>query len=134
MTGAVQFLSAGYWLRQYHKPGVARSARDGGEVAVYGSDSLVNQKSSRLVRIGWDLPRGWVNAGMGALVIGIVLYYARSVIQVSFGPIGTSIIGWILFIDGISFVTSLFAQNMGLKGYVRLPPSPGSQPGETRQR
>lgn len=132
--GAVQFLSAGYWLRQYHKTGVARSARDGGEVVVYGGDSLVNQKTSRPVRIGWDLPKGWVNAGLVGLVIGIVLYYSRSLLQVSFGPISTSIIGWILFIDGISFVTSLFAQNMGLKGYVRLPPSPGSQPGGTPQR
>lgn len=131
--GAVQFLSAGYWLRQYHKTGVARSARDGGEVAVYGRDSLVNVKSSRLVRIGWDLPKNWVNAGLVAFVIGIVLTYSRSVFQVGFGPVSTSLIGWILFIDGISFATTLFAQSMGMKGYVRLPPAAGSdgrgQPG-----
>ena len=136
--GAVQFLSAGYWVRQYHKTGMARSARDGGEVVVYGSDSLVNLKSSRLVRIGWDLPRSWINAGLVALVIGGVLFYSRILTQVSIGPFSMATIGLILFIDGLSFGTTLFAQSMGMKGYVRLPPSAGSddtaQPGTLLQR
>ena len=123
--GGVQFLSAGYWLRQYHKTGIARSARDGGEVVVYGNDSLVNLKSSKPVRIGWDLPRSWINAGLVALVIGAVLFYSRSLTQVSIGPVSTTSIGLILFIDGISFVSTLFAQSRSMKGYVRLPPQAG---------
>ena len=123
--GALQFLSAGYWLRQYHKTGVARSARDGGEVVVYGIDSLVNVKSSKLVRIGWDLPRSWIIAGLVALATGFVLLNLGSLIQLSIGPVRIVSIGWILLIDGISFITILFAQSVGLKGYVRLPPREG---------
>ncbi len=123
--GGVQLLSAGYWLRQYHKSGIAISGRDGGEVAVYGSDSLVSQKSSKLVRIGYDLPSSWVKAGMVALVVGIVLFYSRGLVQASFGIISTSSIGWLLFIDGLSFVGTIFAQSMYMKGYVRLPPNTG---------
>jgi len=123
--GGVQFLSAGYWLRQYHTSGTAISGRDGGEVAVYGSDSLVSQKSSRLVRIGYDLPSSWVKAGLVALVFGIVLVYARYLVQASFGIISTAGIGWVLFIDGISFAGTVFAQSMYMKGYVRLPPPTG---------
>ena len=121
--GALQFLSAGYWLRQYHKTGVARSARDGGEVLVYGNDSLVNVKSSKLVRIGWDLPRSWTIAGLVALAIGAALYNSGNLVQVSISPVSTARIGWILFIDGLSFITILFAQSTGLKGNVRLQPS-----------
>jgi hypothetical protein len=123
--GGVQFLSAGYWLRQYHKSGVARSGIDGGDVVVYGNKSLVNQKSSRLVRIGYDIPRSWIKAGAVALVVGIVLYYSRYLVQASFGFISAASIGWILLIDGISLVGSLFAQRMYMQGYVRLPPSAG---------
>ena len=121
--GALQFLSSGYWLRQYHKTGEARSARDGGEVVVYGNDSLVNVKSSKLVRIGWDLPRSWIIGGLVALAAGFVLLNLGSLLQLSIGPVSMARIGWILFIDGLSFITVLIAQSMGLKGYVRLPPS-----------
>lgn len=124
--GAVQFLSAGYWLRQYHKTGVARSARDGGEVVVYGNNSLVNVKSSKLVRIGWDIPKPWIIAGLLALAVGAVLTNLGSLVQVSIGPVSTRNIGWILFIDGIGFMGTLLGQGAGLKGYVRLPPSQGT--------
>lgn len=123
--GAVQFLSAGYWLRQYHKSGVARTASDGGEVVVYGNQSLVNRKSSRLVMIGYDLPRSWVKAGAVALVLGIILSYSGISTMVSLGLLSLSNVGIILLIDGLSFVATLFAQNMYMRGYVRLPPTQG---------
>jgi hypothetical protein len=123
-------------LRQYHKNGVARSG-DGGEVAVYGNQSLVNQKTSRMVRIGYDIPRSWFKAGLVALVVGIILVYSRPLIDLSFGLISTAGIGWILMIDGISFAGSWFTQSMYMKGYVRLPPSHGTdwtQTGTSPQR
>src|SRR5207245_3646181 len=71
--GAWQFLSVGYWLRQYQRSGVARSPRDGGEIVAYGSESLVHKKTSRLVRIGSDYTKKWVYAGVPAAVVGDVL-------------------------------------------------------------
>jgi len=120
--GAAEFFSAGFWLRQYHEKGTAISGRDGGDIVVYGSDSLVNQRTSKLIRIGFDLPKSWTSAGLVILVVGIVLQYSRSFVQVSLGPISASNIGSILFIDGLSLALWRFAQSAYTKGTVRLPP------------
>ena len=120
--GGWQFLSTGYWFRQYRKSGVARSPRDNGEIVAYGSESLVNRKTSRFVRIGYDYPRKWVYVGLPAAVIGYVLLSIGSSFPRSFWSTLTTSIGWILVIDGVSFVGMMFTQNAYLGGFARLPP------------
>jgi len=124
--GAWEFLSVGYWLRQYQKSGVARSPRNGGEIVAYGSESLVNKKTSRLVRIGYDYPKKWVYAGVPAAVVGYVLVSLGSSFRGSFWFTITTSIEWILLIDGVSFVAMMFNQRAYLGGFVRLPPDAGS--------
>jgi len=125
--GAWQFLSVGYYLRQYQKSGVARSPRDSGEIVAYGSESLVNKKTSRLVRIGYDYPKKWVYAGVPAAVVGYVLLSLGNSFRGSFWFTITTSIGWILLIDGVSFVAMMFTQRAYLGGFVRLPPDAGSE-------
>ena len=125
--GAWQFLSVGYWLRQYQKSGVARSPRDGGEIVAYGSESLVNKKTSRLVRIGFDYPKKWVYAGVPAAVVGYVLLSLGNSFRGSFWFTITTSVGWILLIDGVSFVAMMFNKRAYLGGFVRLPPDAGSE-------
>ena len=125
--GAWQFLSVGYWLRQYQKSGVARSPRDGGEIVSYGSESLVNKKTSRLVRIGYDYPKKWVYAVVPAAAVGYVLLSLGNSFRGSFWFIITRSIGWILVIDGVSFVVMMFNKRAYLGGVVRLPPDAGSE-------
>src|SRR6266571_7414595 len=124
--GAWEFLSVGYWLRQYQKSGVARSPRDGGEIVAYGSESLVNRKTSRLVRIGYDYPKKWVYAGVPAAAVGYVLVSLSNSFRGSFWFTITTSIGWILFIDGVSFVAMMVNQRAYLGGLVRLAPGAGS--------
>src|SRR5256712_7845117 len=125
--GAWQFLSVGYWLRQYENSGVARSPRDGGEIVAYGSESLVNKKTSRLVRIGFDYPKKWVYAGVPASVVGYVLLSLGNSFRGSFWFTITTSVGWILFIDGVSFVAMMFNKRAYLGGFVRLPPDAGPE-------
>src|SRR2546425_4530776 len=125
--GAWEFLSVGCWLRQYQKSGVARSPRDGGEIVAYGSESLVNKKTSRFVRIGYDYPKKWVYAGVPAAAVGYVLVSLGSSFRGSFWFTITTSIGWILLIDGVSFVAMMFNQRAYLGGFVRLPPDAGSE-------
>jgi hypothetical protein len=125
--GAWQFLSVGYWLRQYQKSGVARSPRDGGEIVAYGSESLVNRKTSRLVRIGYDYPKKWVYAGVPAAAVGYVLVSLGNSFRGSLWFTITTSIGWILLIDGVSFVAMMFNKRAYLGGSVRLPPDAGSE-------
>ena len=125
--GAWEFLSVGYWLRQYQKSGVARSPRDGGEIVAYGSESLVNKKTSRLVRIGYDYPKKWVYAGVPAAAVGYVLLSLGNSFRGSFWFTITTSIGWILLIDGVSFVAMMFTQRAYLGGFVRLLPDAGSE-------
>ncbi len=125
--GAWEFLSTGYWLRQYQKSGVARSPRDNGEIVAYGSESLVNKKTSRLVRIGYDYPKPWGYVVVPAAVVGYVLLALGNSFRGSFWFTVTTSIGWILFIDGVSFVVMMFTQRAYLGGFVRLPPDAGSE-------
>ena len=125
--GAWEFLSVGYWLRQYQKSGVARSPRDGGEIVAYGSESLVNKKTSRLVRIGYDYPKKWVYAGVPAAVVGYVLLSLGNSFRGSFWFTIATSLGWILLIDGVSFVAMMLNKRAYLGGFVRLPPDPGSE-------
>lgn len=120
--GAVQYLSAGYWLRQYYS-GSCKSGVDGGDVAVYGTDKLVNIKSSRLVRIGFDIPRRWTYVGMGLLLAALVSYAVASLlVQVRFYNISFA-----LLIDGIAFLATWYAEKTYGGGRIRLPEStPGS--------
>ena len=125
--GAWEFLSVGYWLRQYQKSGIARSPRDGGEIIAYGSESLVNKKTSRLVRIGYDYPKKWVYAGVPAAAVGYVLVSLGNSFRGSFWFTITTSIGWILLIDAVSFVAMMLTQRTYLGGFVRLPPDAGSE-------
>lgn len=125
--GAWEFLSIGYWLRQYQKSGVARSPRDDGEIVAYGSESLVNKKTSRLVRIGYDYPKKWVYVGVPAAVFGYVLVSLGNFLAGSIWFTIVKSVGWILFIDGVSFVAMMFTQRAYLGGFVRLPPDTGAE-------
>ena len=114
--GAVQYLSAGYWFRQYYS-GRAKSAVDRGEVSVYGADKLVNIKSSRLVRIGFDIPRRWTFAGIGLLLAALVWYVIASLlVQLRFYNISQAFL-----IDGIAFLTTWYAEKTYGGGRIRLP-------------
>ncbi len=124
--GAWEFLSVGYWLRQYQKSGVARSPRDGGEIVAYGSESLVNKKTSRFVRIGYDYPKKWVYAGVPTAAVGYVLLSLGNSFRGSFWFTIMTSIGWILLIDGVSFVAMMVNKRASLGGFVRLPPDTGS--------
>jgi len=112
-------------LRQYQKSGVARSSLDNGEIVAYGSESLVNRKTSRLVKVGYNYPRKWVYAGLPAIVFGYVVISLGYLFAGSFWFTAIRSIGWILLIDGISFVTMMFLQRQ-VGGFVRLPPDTGS--------
>jgi Ca2+/Na+ antiporter len=125
--GGWEFLSTGYWLRQYQKSGIARSPRDGGEIVAYGSESLVNKKTSRLVKIGYDYPRKWSYVGVPAAVIGYVLLALGNSFRGSFWFTITSRTGWILLIDGVSFVAMMVNQRAYLRASVRLPPDTGTE-------
>ena len=114
--GAVQYLSAGYWLRQYFS-GRCKSGVDEGEVAIYGTDKLVNTKSSRLVRIGFDIPRRWTFAGIGLLLAALVWYVISSLlVQLRFYNISQAFL-----IDGIAFLTTWYAEKTYGGGRIRLP-------------
>lgn len=119
--GGWQFLSIGYWLRSYRKSGVARSPRDDGEIVAYGSESLVNKKTSKLVRIGYDYPKRWVYVGVPAAVVGYALLFLETSLYGSFWFPIVSRIRWILLIDGLSFLAMMFTQRAYLGGIVRLP-------------
>jgi hypothetical protein len=114
--GAVEYLSAGYWLRQYYSRSNPKAGADKGEVAVYGTDKLVNLKTSRLVRIGYSIPRKWRYAGIGLLLGGIAWYGVSSSLAL---PLAYSI-GQIALIDGVAFVSTWYAEKM-YGGRIRLP-------------
>ncbi len=124
--GGVQFLGAGYWVRQFKGAGTPKCARDGGSVVAYGEESLVCIRCSRLVRIQFDVPRRWTYAGFVMLLAGIAWLSL-----VSLAPGGASLtgpvgLGNLLFVDGISFLGTWFAQLSYLGGgSVRLPPGIG---------
>lgn len=124
--GAVQFLSGGYWVRQFKGERGPRCARDGGSVVMYGEDSLVCTRCSRLVRIMYDLPRKWTYAGLGMLLAGIAWLSLVSVAPDAASLTGPVNLGNVLLIDGISFLGIWFAQFTTLGGgNVRLPPGIG---------
>ncbi len=85
----------------------------------------MNKKASRLVRIGYDYPKKWVYAGVPAAAVGYVLLFLGSIFRGSFWFTITTSIGWILLIDGVSFIAMIFTQRAYLGGFVRLPPDTG---------
>ena len=117
--GGIQFLSGARWLRQYRKGGTVRSRRGGGEIIVYGGDRLVDTKSSRLVRIGYDYPKQWSYAGAFLVAVGVLL---TSLPLPTSGNAVLAFItraGLILFIDGVAILT------VGLAGGIaRFSPVP----------
>jgi hypothetical protein len=84
-------------------------------------------KTSRLVRIGYDYPKKWVYAGVPAAVVGYVLLSLGNSFRGSFWFTIMTSIGWILLIDGISFVAMMFNKRAYLGGFVRLPPDARSE-------
>jgi hypothetical protein len=89
-----------------------------GEIAVYGTDKLVNLKTSRLVRIGYSIPRKWRNAGIGWLLGGVVLY----ALAYFFAQLLLYSIDQILLIDGIVLVSTWYiSEKMYFGGRIRLP-------------
>jgi hypothetical protein len=116
--GAVEYLSAGYWLRQYHSSNSTKTGTHEGEIAVYGTDKLVNLKTSKLVRIGYNIPRKWRNAGIGLLLAGVVLY----ALAYFFAQLLLYSIDQILLIDGIVLVSTWYiSEKMYFGGRIRLP-------------
>jgi uncharacterized membrane protein HdeD (DUF308 family) len=115
--GAVQYLSGGYWLRQYYSGSSPKAGVNGGEVAVYGTDKLVNLKTSRLVRIGYSIPRKWRYAGIGLLFAGVVWFVLASFLA----QIVAYSIGQILVIDGIVLISTWYAEKIYFGGRIRLP-------------
>ena len=117
--GAIQYLSAGYWLRQYYSDNSV-AGRNGGEVAVYGTDKLVNIRTSKLVRIGYSIPRTWTYAGIVLIIVGIVFYA-----QVAFsGPILGYNIGSPFLIDGLALLISWYTEKMYSGGRISIDPAP----------
>ncbi len=124
--GGVQFLGAGYWVRQFKGAGTPKCARDGGSVVAYGEESLVCIRCSRLVRIQFDIPRKWTYAGVVILLAGIAWLSLVSVVPGVASLTGPVSLGNVLLIDGISFLGTWFAQLSYLGGgNVRLPPGVG---------
>lgn len=124
--GAVQFLSAGYWVRQFKGQGIPQCSRDRGSVVVYGEDSLVCIRCSRLVRIMYDLPRKWIYAGLAMLLAGVAWLSLESVAPGVASLTSPVRVGYVLLIDGVSFLGTWFAQFTYLGGgNVRLPPGVG---------
>ncbi len=119
--GGVGFLSIGYWMRQFHKNVGMRCGRDGGEIVVLGEDSLVCTKCSRLVRIGYNIPRKWSYAGLALLPGGIALYgltFFAPVASVLTYPVN---VAGLALLDGVVFLTTIILQRAYFEGYVRLP-------------
>ena len=120
--GAIASLSAGYWLQQFHKSVGMRCGRDGGDVVVFGKDSLACTKCSRLIKIGYDIPNKWSYAGLALLPGGITMY------GLTFFVPGASILTYpvnvagLALLDGFAFLVTVFLQRTYLGGYVRLPP------------
>jgi hypothetical protein len=114
--GAVEYLSAGYWLRQYYSSGNPKEGADREEVAVYGTDKLVNLKTSKLIRIGYSVPRKWRYAGIVLLLAGVTSYALAPFLALTllYG------IAQLLLIDGIVFVSTWYAEKI-YSGRVRLP-------------
>lgn len=124
--GGVQFLGTGYWVRQFKGEGTPKCARDGGSVVVYGEDSLVCIRCSKLVRIQFDLPRKWTYAGLVMVLAGIAWLFLVSVAPGVASLTSPVSVGYVLLIDGISFLGTWLAQFTYLGGgNVRLPPGVG---------
>ena len=87
----------------------------------------MNKKTSRLVRIGYDYPKKWVYVGVPAAAFGYVLVSLGNFLAGSIWFTIVRSIGWILLIDGVSFVGMMFTQRAYLGGFVRLPPNTGSE-------
>jgi hypothetical protein len=123
--GSIGFLSGGYWLGQSRRAGDMKCIRDNGHVAVFGQDSLVCTRCSRLVKIGLDLPRRWFYTGIGLVLIGLVLYFFASAMP-SFSNLLYAVLNipFVLVLDGMILVLEpLYVQRVIFGGgYVRLPP------------
>jgi hypothetical protein len=123
--GSIGFLSAGYWSRQFRGTSGMKCVKDNGNVVAFGQESLACTKCSRLVRIGFDLPRRWVYGGIGLLLAGIILYFSTLVVPTLASLISTPLnIPLILVFDGALLIFEpLYVQKMVFGGgYVRLPP------------
>ncbi len=121
--GGYQFLSVGYWLRQTGKDSAPVCGREGGEVVVFGPESLACPECSRVVRVGYDVPRGWVRIGLVALVAGVLLYALGY--SLAFNVFYVRYAGNALLFDGLAFLLPLYMQRVYFGGYVRIP-SPNS--------
>ncbi len=119
--GGYRFLSLGYWLRQAGKDSAPVCGRDSGEVVVFGPESLACPKCSRVVRVGYDVPRGWVRVGLVALVAGVLLYALGY--SPAFNLFYVRYAGNALLFDGLAFLLPLYMQRVYFGGYVRLPPT-----------
>ncbi len=121
--GAVGFLRAGFYRRQFQQGQRPRCVRDGGSIAIFGDKSLVCTTCSRLMKIGYELPRRWNYMGVILLLAGIALYSLATISPTIAGaaylPLNIPVL---LLLDGIALLSPLYFQRMYLPGRVRLPP------------
>ena len=118
--GGYGFLSLGYWLGQARKESPSVCGRDGGEVVVFGPESLACPKCSRVVRVGYDIPRGWTRAGFTILVSGVLVYLAGSLLTV-LNAFYVQFLGSVLLFTGLAFASTFYLQRVDFGGYVRIP-------------
>lgn len=126
--GGYGFLSLGYWLRQAGKESPSVCGRDGGEVVVFGPGNLACPKCSRVVRVGYDIPRGWTRAGFAILVLGVLVYVGSS-LMASLNAFYVEFLGSVLLFTGLAFASTFYLQRVYFGGYVRVP-SPNQANGQ----
>jgi len=118
--GGYGFLSLGYWLGQAGKESSSVCGRDGGEVVVFGPESLACPKCSRVVRVGYDIPRGWAKAGLAVFLLGVLVYVMNSSLG-AFNTFYARYVGDVLLFTGLAFATTFYLQRMYFGGLVRIP-------------
>jgi hypothetical protein len=121
-----EMASIGYYLRRVSKRLPLQCGRDGGEVAVFGNNSLVCLKCSRLFKVGFDIPILWRNVGFAALAIGVTLRIIVPLISVPI--LGILIIpAGLLIVNGLVVALSQLIIRGVFQGKVRLPPAESQQ-------
>jgi len=118
--GGYGFLSLGYWLGQAGKESPSVCGRDGGEVVVFGPESLACPKCSRVVRVGYDIPRGWAKAGLAVFLLGVLIYVMNSSLGM-FNTFYARYVGDVLLFTGLAFALTFYLQRMYFGGLVRIP-------------
>lgn len=124
--GGYEMASIGYYLRRVRKQLPLECGRDGGELVVFGNESLVCPKCSRLLSVGFDIPVIWRNTALAALAIAAALRIITVLVSVPIPGILIIPLG-LLLVNGFVVALSQIVARIAFQGKIRLPPNESSK-------